>query len=69
MDKRRVRGIRRILFAVGIVVKIAAIYGMVFSGLCVVNGGRWGMLLPFGISLAAWVMANELLEATEGRRK
>lgn len=69
MNKRKVRGICRFLFAVGIIVKVVAIYALVFSGLGVVNGGRFLMLLPFGVSVAMLALADELLEATERRMK
>ena len=69
MDKRRSRRVCRILYAVGIAVKVLAIYAVVFSGLAFVNGGRYGMALPFGIGLAVWVLADEMVEAVERRKK
>lgn len=69
MDKRRMRRICRVLFAVGVAVKVAAIYAVIFSALCVVNGNRMGMLLPFGIGLAIWVIADEMMESAEKRMK
>ena len=69
MDKRRMRRICRVLFTVGIIVKIVAIYAVIFSAICVVNGNRWGMLLPFCIGLAMWIAADEMAEAAEKRLK
>lgn len=63
------RRVLRILFAVGIIVKVVAIYAVVFSGMCVVNGSKFGMLLPFGIGIAMWIAADSLTEAVGRRMK
>lgn len=57
------------MYAAAIVVKVVTIWCMVLSTLCIVNGGRWLMVLPLAVSIGVLVLSDELLDATEKRMK
>ena len=64
---RNRRRVKTILFCTLVAVDIAAWIGIAFSTLCIVNGGRWKMVIPLVVCVIAVWLCGELADAVDDR--
>ena len=59
--------VKTILYGILVAVDVVAWFGIAFSTLCIVNGGRWKMVLPLVVCVIAVWLCGELADAVDDR--
>lgn len=61
------RTLKTILYGIIVAVDLAAWAAIVFSGLCIVNGGRWKMVITLVIGAVLVWLCGELADAVDDK--
>lgn len=59
------RKVKSVIYLAIVAVDLAAWITIIVSTLCIINGGRWGMVIPLIVSVAAVWLAGELADAVD----